>query len=506
MYIAPNSIVYVLSGVPLDNTYEHTIYFDSKTSQQSWFSSKRKYTFERCTYLRKERVIRVEVNPDNLYDCNYIMFQNTNFGSKWFYAFITNVEYIANTTAEISYEIDAMQTWFFDYSLKPCFVEREHSASDVIGENLQPENLETGDYIFRDFIGTNKIRNYKIVVASTFDEDYEDVVGDYYSGIYSGLKYNVFDDADGVNDFISGSGSKTDGIVSVFMMPSDFIADSSLNPVYFDIDNIEKNLEDIDGYVPNNNKLFTYPYNFLYVTNLNGVSAEFPYEYFSGGKCTFGLVGDMSCNPQILLYPRNYKGISANYNEKMVLDGFPQCTYVTDTFKAWLAQSAVPSVLNAESSVLTMAAGLAAGGLTVAGLPVTTIAGAIGVARVLTSVAQHEAMPNHAKNTQGNSASVAMKIKDFAFMHTTIRAEYAKIIDDFWTRYGYPCKITKVPNRNVRAHWTYTKTIDCNITGNIPTKDIAKIKNVYNNGITFWRNGGEIGNFGLENNILNEEV
>lgn len=48
----------------------------------------------------------VGINAENLYDCNYIMFQNASFGTKWFYAFITSVAYENNETSRITMEID----------------------------------------------------------------------------------------------------------------------------------------------------------------------------------------------------------------------------------------------------------------------------------------------------------------------------------------------------------------------------------------------------------------
>lgn len=56
--------------------------------------------------------MRVEKKAEDLYDCNYLAFQNTSFGSKWFYAFITSVEYVNNITSEITFEIDVLQTYF----------------------------------------------------------------------------------------------------------------------------------------------------------------------------------------------------------------------------------------------------------------------------------------------------------------------------------------------------------------------------------------------------------
>ena len=55
------------------------------------------------------------MNVEALYNCNYLAFQNASFGGKWFYAFIDSVEYVNNVTSEVTYTIDVMQTWHFQY-------------------------------------------------------------------------------------------------------------------------------------------------------------------------------------------------------------------------------------------------------------------------------------------------------------------------------------------------------------------------------------------------------
>ena len=66
-------------------------------------------------------------------------------------------------------------------------------------------------------------------------------------------------------------------------------------------------------------------------------------------------------------------------------------------------------------------------------------------------------------------------------------------------RYGYACEEIKVPNRNVREHWTYCKTRDCNIVGSIPVESMSNIKKIYNKGITFWMQAANVGNYTLNN-------
>lgn len=159
MNIEPNTTIYLLRNVPLDNTYTDTMWFENASSQWTHFKTRvdtdQGKVFTRNTYQRVEKgVMRLQVSADDIYNYNYMMFQNTNYGTKWFYAFINYVDYINNAVAEIHYEIDVMQTWAFDYQLGQCIVEREHSATDVPGDNIQPEPFDIGSYgvqsVYRD--------------------------------------------------------------------------------------------------------------------------------------------------------------------------------------------------------------------------------------------------------------------------------------------------------------------------------------------------------------------
>ena len=70
---------------------------------------------------------------DDLIGYNYVMYQNTHYSNKWFYAFITGMEYLNDNTTKITIVTDPFQTWQFDITFKQCFVEREMIApnSDV---------------------------------------------------------------------------------------------------------------------------------------------------------------------------------------------------------------------------------------------------------------------------------------------------------------------------------------------------------------------------------------
>lgn len=520
MYIEPNTVIRLLTNCPLDNTYDHTIYFNGAEAQFEYFAGLTKYTLSKQTYQRVNRSrMRVQYKADDLYDCNYLMFQNTNFGNKWFYAFVKSVEYINNIVSEIEYEIDVMQTWAFDYRLGECFVDREHSATDNVGDNLIPERLEHGSYISDSLESDGFLYRSSIIVACTFDEQYKDVYGSYIAGIFSGLAFIKFPNtAAGALEaakFIGNAGAKSDGIVSVFLIPSVLTEATSGTPVRKTVTKQKSlTLKRADGTEVKNKKLYTYPYNFLYVTNLQGTSAEYRYEFFNSENCEFVLTGDVSVNPSVLLWPTNYKGVQSNLDEKICLSGFPQLAYNTDTFKAWIAQNATSLGVNALSSAIGLGNQYAAnqisqqyakvGGdaarasLGAAMLPLSAAASA---ASLVAQVYEHTLVPMQAKGAGGSTTLSACELMQFAFMTKHIQPQFASIIDDYFTMYGYATHRVKVPNRNVRPYWTYTKTVGCVVHGSVPCDDMSKICKIFDNGITFWTNGNNIGNYSLDNSV-----
>lgn len=169
MYISPNSDIYILQDVPLDNTYTDTIYFSNVTAQHQFFLGGN-FTFmhfAQNTYVRPTRQsVKVEVLADNIYHYNYMVFRNTAYGTKWFYAFITNIEYINDHCTQIDFEIDVMQTWITEVQLEPSLVEREHSATDNIGENIASEQVDLGRIICDHTVETEFFDAYHAVIAS----------------------------------------------------------------------------------------------------------------------------------------------------------------------------------------------------------------------------------------------------------------------------------------------------------------------------------------------------
>ena len=553
---APNSTIRLMKGVPLDSTYRNTIWFDSIEEQTNHFLNEYDYKlFSNQTYQRYGRgTLRISALADELYDYNYIAFRNNVNGTqgKIFYCFINSVEYIAERTTEIRYEIDYMQTYFFDYSLGDCFVEREHSVTDEIGENLVPEGLETGEYISGapSYISSvvnseGQITQYgldelRLCVAATINvngEDVSDTDGYIYNGLPSGLALTSFPiTSSGIkdyNDFIKmivEEKGKPDAIVSVFLIPTAVLIQGTVGgQLVVKKETIHKNknyslIHRDDNEQIKNKKLYTSPYNFLYVTNLQGNSACFPYEFFSQNDCTFEWFGECSPNPSVALVPLFYKGVPENFDEKMILSGYPQISYNIDTYRAWLAQNRGTLAVEALSLGATVAVGAITGG---ASLQATALVGSIGsmisgtikadadagamaintgvkTASLLASVQQKSIMPNQARGGGDPLLMSTANLMNFMFMPKYIRPEFVTIIDDYFNMYGYATRKVKIPNTHSRPFWNYVKTIGCNVftkntSNGLPSLAIERIKNIYDNGITFWNKSAVMGDYTQDN-------
>lgn len=474
-----------LSNVPLDNSYANTIYFSDKNSQASYFSSLAVISEETEMTMIKDfnYVIASGYSYAQLQNVNYIMYQNSGISDKWYYGFVTNIEYIADGTTNVTFEIDVLQTWHFDYTLKDCFIERQHSTTDEIGDNILAENLELGDYTYLSLgipAGFNDFKIYAAYINDNYASDPQ-----VYGNIYSGLVITEGDSNAGVFEDWLGNHLATypDSVINIFMF-------SEPNESTYSVD---KQITNIDGYVPKNKKLFTYPYNMLYVTDNEGTSATFRFEFFNSQDCQFQYTSILSPNPCVVMVPLNYNGLIQNVNEKMVIDNYPQCAWYSDTYQAYLAQNSTKITNNLVMGTIATAIGAATAQPTIA---------AGGLASIMSIMAQQadaSVMPPQAKGQQNVNALFGIERKGTQFIRACIHADQAQSIDDFWTMYGYPMRKIGTPNRTARPNWTYIKTIGCNLTGGIPYNHIARIKQIYDNGITWWMNGANVGNYSLNN-------
>lgn len=519
MYIEPNTTIKLYSGVPLDNTYNHTLYFASESEQQSYFSTS-KYTFSAQSYQRVERgKMRIERKADDLYDCNYLAFKNVNYGNKWFYAFITSVEYINNVTSEITFEIDVMQTYLFDVELKDCFVEREHSETDVIGENIQAEPIETGEYVISDYGLVGAVRDMLVLIMIADEESTS--FGDLYEGIYGGCDIWAYNSTDttSITSKVSEYIQKPDQIIAMYMCPKMLIPDvtdggkhlsysTTSSFITETLPSVTEESQDFEGYEPKNKKLYTYPYNFLRIDNASGQSLNLRYEFFDNLTPVIEIQGTFLMPVKLVARPCSYKGLpsyselggyTSSKSEAISLENYPMCSWNVDTFKSWLAQNSVPVALNSIGSVTNSAIASHYSAHPTASFGVGTVG---TVASVLSQMYTASIASDQCRgNISNGNVNVARNIQEFYKQRCHVTKDFAIVIDNFFSMYGYATNKVKQPNISSRPHWNYVKTLGCVVVGRAPSDDIKKMCSIYDNGITFWKNANEVGDYSLDNSV-----
>ena len=144
--ITPQTDVYLLK-VPLEINDINQLTFSNATAQHNYFNSLPKISVDNFTYQRKDGTIRYGANFDDIIQYNYVMYRNDAYSNKWFYAFITGMEYLNDNVTAISIKTDVWQTWQFDLVYKRTFVEREHVNDDTIGNHTIDEGLELDELI-----------------------------------------------------------------------------------------------------------------------------------------------------------------------------------------------------------------------------------------------------------------------------------------------------------------------------------------------------------------------
>ena len=519
--------VYLMNTL-LEKDYAHTMYFASAEAQRSYFQGRIQsaMTFTDFSYQRKDHIIRIPKHIDSLYAAkvNYCMYQNTEYSNKWFYAFITDMKYIDDGRTDVYIQTDVMQTWMFDITIKHSFVEREHTSNDAIGANTLPEALETGEYVCKYPWKDSNLTDYRYVILTTAwtttkTEDDDKPLATNMGGIfYSGGAYicSTMNEVVNIIGTITGNG-KLDAIYAVFMCPAKIIDNSSgalqfsgqSAPVTYDF-TLEKETT-LNGYTPRNKKLLCYPYQYILNSNNSGSSNVLRYEDFDTENCVFQISGAPVVGTSIKCVPKNYKGASLNEEEGIMCGKFPTLSWSADLFTNWLTQNSVnialgvaQGAIQAATGLIGMSAGGAQGNAQAAGSGVSsTLSGLFQIAGTLAQVHTQSFTPDSARgNTNSGDINTAAKKNTFYFYTMSIKAEYARIIDEYFDMFGYKCNRVKIPAKAHRANYWYTKTIDANIIGGIPQDDLQTIKDCYNRGITFWRSESNFRNYSVSNAIV----
>lgn len=543
MAITPQTVLRLVK-VPLEIDNKNQLTFENEQKQREYFLSLPHKEIQEISYQRKNNVIMFPEHIDNLLEYNYVMYLNENYTNKWFYAFITNMEYETDHNTIISISTDVFQTWQFQFQFKESFIEREmiNVEDDVPGANLLPEGLETGEFKvggtaeFDDLEPINVIAysGDKIQILEDTQEINLSQKGYIVNGIAQSIVFLLIDN----EHFWSLQqamtiGSQGDYVISCFTVPKlavkDFLSDENkIFPFvyalqYKELKNIYNQTKttkelistpnNLDGYIPKNQKLRTYPYLYLGFNAINGSSKIFRYEDFENGTPKFDIMSEVNPNPTILFVPKNYRGSNGdNLSDIVTLNGYPTLSSKNDFYNSWLAQNSEIISLNMQQEQYNYEIGAYQTAINSMGNIISQASkgdlGALGtganlgfelakqdinhdfyIKQQMAQIEKQKLLPDKVNMASSNSTLIGYGLIDKnIFTRYTIKKQFAERIDKFFDMYGYLTNNVKIPNLNNRPNWNYVKTIGSNIIGDIPQEDIQILKNMFDNGITLWHN------------------
>lgn len=495
--MTPNTSFYICRGIPWDNDYTHVRLFESASAANTYILSKAAYTKTQYSYINKSKQIRVDGMADQYRDCNYIAWKNTGYSNKCFYAFITDITYLADNTCLISFEYDVFQTWFYDTTVNPSYVEREHVNDDTIGANTVPENVVMGDPV--NVASSNNYIPHKWYMYATqvFDRLAEvtswtepGAAGNEVSGYYK-LNLTSREQAQQIVKLYTQKGM-LESLISMFALTDSTSASSSATY------SITRPTE-FDGYTPKNNKLLCYPYNYMTLV-LAGSETPYRYEYFTDGTAAFNLKAPKYAGGSSYVYPVGYEKESSTtasfaLEHSVPTGAYPTASFGANAFQNYLVQYGPQLAVGLIGQVVQLTSA-------VPNIE-TAVEGVTAGASIANSVLDLRTRSLNSQTVAGTQ-SVAQLAYDtqlvIRLVSKQILPEYARIIDEYFTAFGYKVCRIKTPNITGRPSWNYVKTIGAQVSGNIPEYAEMALKAMLNNGVTFWHTN-DVGNYSLDNSI-----
>lgn len=317
--------------------------------------------------------------------------------------------------------------------------------------------------------------------------------------------------------------------VQVLRMIPKFMAPASgvqpINSAYPRVNNIKGKASPttFGSYTPNNNKLYTQQFNYLVIDNGAGSQMEMGYEYFKGDSMqgvpprtpTFRLYSQLSNSPACRLIPYSYKGPSDKENPlySLELNTYPQCSFSYNEMRAdYFANQnsyavkgvrgvsdALFNTLGAVASITESAVTLNPGGM-VSGI--AQIANtALDAADTIAKQKDRARIPNEVVGLSDSNIQFAIGRMSFIEYRMQVQSYYAKIIDNYFTAYGYAINDIKKPELNTRTRFNFIWTQGANVLGDLPTEAKTVINQQMDAGLRIWHDPAAWMDYSVKNTI-----
>lgn len=297
---------------------------------------------------------------------------------------------------------------------------------------------------------------------------------------------------------------QADSIVSLNVFPEAFAGDIGTNAKTDNLrfDNFTSSTQLNKGYVPTNKKLYNSPFCILEFGATDGQKITLQPE-FVNDNCEINIIANISPSPSLIAFPFQYEGKDTDYEHAISIENFPQASLAIDGYKAWIASGGLSKQYIGIASSVTGGVlntiGTLASGNVIGGVASVTNAGA-SIANSIVDMNVAKTLPAVKIGSTNSQPLTSDKRVGYFIRRMCLPKDVIKSIDDYFTMYGYRVNKVKKPNRHNRPHYTYIKTKGCKVRGGAPADAINRIQTIYDNGIRFWVNPNEVGQYSTIDN------
>ena len=398
-----------LIACDLEPDMENSIWFYNASTRDSYFQSKVIRTETNIQYIRESQNWRVNAPYDEIIgSCNYLRYRNKTDG-RWFYGFVTNIQYLNQNVCSCNFTLDAWMTYQFDLTWEDCFIERECVSDDTVGANIVDEGLPTGVELSFNVPEFNLAPSMdegkgtlKLCPVCILSEAYQftdiDVtepttvsVSSFFYGVpqpcavwcpctdgapeaLPSSTQEMAQQLDGLTTMLANAG-RADALISCVALPWDNVellfntstqhpvvsSDKSYAGCYLTNSDPEaayivkwytKIPLNFNNYSPKNNKLYTYPYYYYTMTNGNGDEFPILVEYMekvpnsSAHFLIIACCAPVSPDAKYTVYPTNYMN-GNRLDFSVTVSGLPQLALSSNAYANWLGGNRERLVTNA---------------------------------------------------------------------------------------------------------------------------------------------------------------
>jgi len=490
-----NTEVHFLN-VPLSLDNENQVFFGSLSTQETYFRSHILEQFDLLdsTYQRAEEGYFIRINEilESLYSVNYVMFKNTALSDKWMYGYVTKLEYKGDDCTYVYFKIDPFQSFRFDLTFHKSFVVRQ-TPSNQTDLNTLKDDPDEGVLAVTSSL-SNFLNGFYLVFCSS-DVTMADPTASTNAGCQLGscfIPCQVWFYQDGAvmnADILRWSNAGFgDRIMSACYIPYkaptlvlEKYADGSLKTM-----NTDGNHQDYTIAIvkPDYIKELSFPYMFIELLDtITGQTRKYNLDKFLDPlNPTFRIYGDICENPSYRIVPLNYRG-QTDYSESMVVNAVTNLPITNNLYASYMLKN--------NNSIQSQFLNTAVGGL-MSSLGGNPVGGAVstltGITGQVSKLADAKTMGNSVTNLSDSASMRINFLSQIVLNVYSMDDNHKSMCRNFWKMFGYPVStLADINLPSSTVGYSYVKCVKANITASIPQLYLEEIKEMFNNGISLWR-------------------